>query len=52
LFEAGDHESIGLAGERRGQNRVALGISRQLLGERNEVAAVQRSAAVFHLWHG
>ena len=49
LFEAGDHEAIGLARQRRRENSVPFGISRQLLGERDEVPALQRSAAAFRL---
>src|SRR5438132_12599174 len=37
LFEARDHEAIGLARERRRKNSVPFGISRQLLGERDQV---------------
>ena len=51
LLETGDHEPIGLARERRRKNRVPFRVSRQLLGERDEVPALQRYAAAFHLWH-
>jgi hypothetical protein len=44
-----DHEAIGLAGERGREKRVPLGISRQLLRERNQFAAGKRLTTA-NLW--
>src|SRR5262252_10430303 len=37
LLEAGDHQAVRLGRERLGQERVPLGVARELLGERDEV---------------
>src|SRR5947209_18739303 len=50
--QTGDHQPIGLTGQRRGQNRMTLGIARQLLRERDEVPAVGRRRAPVQLCHG
>jgi len=47
LLEAFDHEPIRLAFERRGEQRVPLGVARQLLRHRNEIAPLQLFAAPF-----
>lgn len=41
--EAGDHKAIGLAGERRRQQRVTFGVTGKLLRERDEFLRLQRN---------
>ena len=50
--QSGNHQPIGLAGERRGENRVTLGIARELLGQGDELLALGRRTAPDHLGHG
>ena len=47
-----DHQPIGLAGQRRGQNSVTLGIARELLRERDEFLPLDRFTPTFRLSHG
>src|SRR5207244_12813055 len=51
LAEPGDHQAIGLARERRRQNRVALGIARQLLRERDEFLPAKRHSLTYLFGH-
>ena len=51
MTEPGDHQAIGLAGERRGQNRVALGVARKLLRKRDELLAAERRATTYLFGH-
>jgi hypothetical protein len=51
LAEPGDHQAIGLAGQRCRQNRVTLGIARQFLREGNQFPAAERRAATELLGH-
>ena len=47
----GDHQAVGLAGQRRRQYRVTLRIARQFLGKANQVLPLERrtSALDFHI---
>jgi hypothetical protein len=49
--EAGDHQAIGLARERRRQNRVTLGVARKLLRKRDELLAAQRGTTTYLFGH-
>ncbi|HZR23220.1 MAG TPA: hypothetical protein VFA59_06515 [Vicinamibacterales bacterium] len=46
-LEAGDHQPVGLARERGGQNRMSLGVASELLGKRDELSPVARQ--IFHV---
>src|SRR5262245_6297510 len=50
--KSGDHQTIRLAGERGGKNRMALGVARQLLCERDELLSLNRCSATVRLSHG
>ncbi len=41
LLQAGEHQTIGLARERRREQRVVLRIAREFLGKRNELVTVR-----------
>jgi hypothetical protein len=45
VAEPRDHQAIGLARERRRQNRVTLRVAGQLLGKRNQLLAAKRRAS-------
>src|SRR4051812_1095832 len=50
--QARDHQTIGLAGERGREDRVTLGVARELLRQRDQVLALSRRTAPDGLLHG